>query len=91
LGLLFSLSVKFGRVSSRQEKQPGNRGKFFAARARTAARPTGKMALYGDVGMNFDLTEDQRKLQATVADFAQSEVAPVAEALDRDASSQQNC
>ena len=34
--------------------------------------------------MNFDLTEDQRKLQATVADFAQSEVAPVAEALDRD-------
>src|SRR5215831_17012625 len=34
--------------------------------------------------MNFDLTDDQRKLQATVADFAQSEVAPVAEALDRD-------
>ena len=34
--------------------------------------------------MNFDLNEDQRKLQATVADFAQSEVAPVAEALDRD-------
>jgi alkylation response protein AidB-like acyl-CoA dehydrogenase len=34
--------------------------------------------------MNFDLTDDQRKLQATVSDFAQSEVAPVAEALDRD-------
>jgi alkylation response protein AidB-like acyl-CoA dehydrogenase len=34
--------------------------------------------------MNFDLTDDQRKLQATVADFAQSEVAPVAEALDHD-------
>jgi alkylation response protein AidB-like acyl-CoA dehydrogenase len=34
--------------------------------------------------MNFDLTDDQRKLQATVADFAQSEVAPVTEALDRD-------
>jgi short-chain 2-methylacyl-CoA dehydrogenase len=34
--------------------------------------------------MNFDLTDDQRKLQATVSDFAQSEVAPVAETLDRD-------
>ena len=34
--------------------------------------------------MNFDLTDDQRKLQATVADFAQSEVAPVADALDHD-------
>lgn len=34
--------------------------------------------------MNFDLTDDQRKLQATVAEFAQAEVAPVAEALDRD-------
>ena len=42
------------------------------------------MVVQGDAGMNFDLTEDQRKLQATVADFAQSEVAPVAEALDRD-------
>ena len=39
------------------------------------------MVVQGDAGMNFDLTEDQRKLQATVADFAQSEVAPVAEAL----------
>ena len=44
----------------------------------------GKMVVQGDAGMNFDLTEDQRKLRATVADFAQSEVAPVAEALDRD-------
>lgn len=35
--------------------------------------------------MNFDLTEDQRKLQATVAEFADAEVAPVAEALDREA------
>jgi short-chain 2-methylacyl-CoA dehydrogenase len=33
--------------------------------------------------MNFDLTDDQRKLQSTVADFARSEVAPIAEALDR--------
>lgn len=29
--------------------------------------------------MNFDLTDDQPKLQSTVSDFA-----PVAEALDRD-------
>ncbi len=35
--------------------------------------------------MNFDLTDDQRKLQATVADFAQKEVAPIAERLDREA------
>jgi alkylation response protein AidB-like acyl-CoA dehydrogenase len=35
--------------------------------------------------MNFDLTDDQRKLQSMIADFAQREVAPVAEALDRDA------
>jgi len=35
--------------------------------------------------MDFDLTDDQRKLQSTVCEFAQSEVAPVAEKLDRDA------
>lgn len=34
--------------------------------------------------MNFDLTPDQQLLQARVRDFAQAEVAPVAEALDRD-------
>lgn len=34
--------------------------------------------------MNFDLTPDQQQLQARVRDFAQAEVAPVAEALDRD-------
>ena len=33
--------------------------------------------------MDFDLTEDQKKLQATVAEFADEEVAPVAEKLDR--------
>lgn len=34
--------------------------------------------------MNFDLTDDQKKLQATVAEFALNEVAPVAERLDRE-------
>ena len=34
--------------------------------------------------MNFDLTPDQQQLQARVRDFAQAEVAPVAETLDRD-------
>ncbi|MCO5314989.1 MAG: acyl-CoA dehydrogenase family protein [Solirubrobacterales bacterium] len=33
--------------------------------------------------MNFDLTDEQRLLQETVRDFARSEVAPVAEELDR--------
>ena len=35
--------------------------------------------------MNFDLTEDQLRLQELVADFAKSEVAPVAEEMDRKA------
>jgi alkylation response protein AidB-like acyl-CoA dehydrogenase len=34
--------------------------------------------------MNFDLSADQEQLQARVRDFAQSEIAPVAEKLDRD-------
>lgn len=34
--------------------------------------------------MNFDLTSDQEQLQARVRDFAQGEVAPVAEKLDRE-------
>src|SRR5271156_6294394 len=34
--------------------------------------------------MNFDLTPDQEQLQAMVREFAQAEVAPVAEQLDRD-------
>jgi len=34
--------------------------------------------------MNFDLTPDQESLQARVREFAQGEVAPVAEKLDRD-------
>jgi short-chain 2-methylacyl-CoA dehydrogenase len=34
--------------------------------------------------MNFDLSPDQEQLQARVRDFAQSEIAPVAEKLDRD-------
>jgi len=34
--------------------------------------------------MQFDLTADQKKIQEQVADFAQKEVAPRAEALDRD-------
>ena len=33
--------------------------------------------------MNFDLTDEQRLLRETVRDFARSEVAPVAEELDR--------
>lgn len=36
--------------------------------------------------MQFELTADQKKIQAQVSDFAQKEIAPVAEALDRDAS-----
>jgi short/branched chain acyl-CoA dehydrogenase len=35
--------------------------------------------------MNFDLSPDQIQLQARVRDFAQNEVAPIAEKLDRDA------
>jgi short/branched chain acyl-CoA dehydrogenase len=35
--------------------------------------------------MNFDLTADQAQLQARVRDFAQAEVAPIAEKLDREA------
>ena len=35
--------------------------------------------------MQFLLTEDQRKLQDTVHDFAQAKIAPVAEQLDKDA------
>lgn len=35
--------------------------------------------------MNFELTADQKALQANVRDFAQSEIAPRAEQLDRDA------
>ena len=35
--------------------------------------------------MDFELTEAQTELQATVADFAAKEVAPVAEQLDREA------
>ena len=34
--------------------------------------------------MNFDLTPDQEQLQALVRDFAEGEVAPIAEKLDRD-------
>ncbi len=34
--------------------------------------------------MNFDLSPDQKQLQARVRDFAQNEVAPLAEKLDRD-------
>lgn len=34
--------------------------------------------------MDFDLTSDQKKLQASVREFAESEVAPRAEALDRE-------
>jgi alkylation response protein AidB-like acyl-CoA dehydrogenase len=34
--------------------------------------------------MNFDLTPDQEQLQARVRDFAQGEVAPIAEKLDRE-------
>jgi alkylation response protein AidB-like acyl-CoA dehydrogenase len=34
--------------------------------------------------MNFDLSPDQQQLQARVREFAQSEVAPVAEKLDRE-------
>ena len=34
--------------------------------------------------MNFDLTPDQEQLQTRVRDFAQAEVAPIAEKLDRD-------
>ena len=34
--------------------------------------------------MNFDLTPDQQQLQARVREFAQAEVAPIAEKLDRD-------
>src|SRR5579871_4798756 len=33
--------------------------------------------------MNFDLTDEQRLIQQTVRDFAQAEVAPRAEELDR--------
>lgn len=35
--------------------------------------------------MDFDLSEDQRKLQQSVAEFAAREVAPMAEGLDREA------
>jgi alkylation response protein AidB-like acyl-CoA dehydrogenase len=35
--------------------------------------------------MNFLLSEDQKKLQATVEEFARERIAPVAEKLDRDA------
>ena len=34
--------------------------------------------------MNFDLSTDQQQLQARVRDFAQAEIAPTAEKLDRD-------
>lgn len=34
--------------------------------------------------MNFDLTPDQEQLQARVREFAQAEIAPIAEQLDRD-------
>src|SRR3954468_4308157 len=34
--------------------------------------------------MNFDLTPDQEQLQALVREFAEGEVAPIAEKLDRD-------
>ena len=34
--------------------------------------------------MNFDLTPDQKELQQTIRDFAQREIAPRAEALDRE-------
>ena len=35
--------------------------------------------------MHFDLTPDQRELKETIRDFAQREVAPRAEELDRNA------
>jgi alkylation response protein AidB-like acyl-CoA dehydrogenase len=35
--------------------------------------------------MNFDLTDEQKALQAQVAEFADKEVAPIAEKLDREA------
>jgi len=34
--------------------------------------------------MNFDLTDEQREIQRLARDFAQNEVAPVAEELDRE-------
>src|ERR671931_2855806 len=33
--------------------------------------------------MDFDLSQEQRLIQSTVRDFAQAEIAPVAEELDR--------
>jgi short-chain 2-methylacyl-CoA dehydrogenase len=41
-------------------------------------------AEYAAVTMLFDLSDDHRLLQETVRDFARNEVAPVAEALDRE-------
>lgn len=35
--------------------------------------------------MNFELSDDQKKIQAQVAEFAREQVAPLAEQLDRDA------
>ena len=35
--------------------------------------------------MNFELSADQLQIQAQVADFAEREIAPVAERLDREA------
>src|ERR671930_2588933 len=34
--------------------------------------------------MDFDLSQEQRLIQSTVRDFAQAEIAPVAEELDRE-------
>src|SRR6185369_13406383 len=59
-------------------------------RSRPGRSPAGSVipcirgAQGGNGDMNFDLTPDQQQLQARVRDFAQAEVAPVAETLDRD-------
>src|SRR5207247_2231532 len=40
--------------------------------------------LCDDAEMNFDLTDDQKAIQRLVRDFAQQEVKPVAEELDKE-------
>src|SRR5215212_10257789 len=57
-----------------------------SARRSVGPRPTGTACAFGMSGcpdMDFDLSDDHRLIRRTVREFAEGEVAPVAEELDR--------
>jgi hypothetical protein len=79
--LSFNLSVEYSAcmLPGRDGAGPGDVPKYPRSANNRRDAQTADDAARGEAEMNFDLTDDQPKLQSTVSDFA-----PVAEALDRD-------